>query len=46
VAQVYLSRHRLHNAACRFDVVEVVAPPAAEPTIRHIADAFRLWPTG
>ncbi len=46
VAQVYLSRHRLYNAACRFDVVEVMVRPGTETTIRHIKDAFRLWPTG
>ena len=41
VAAIFLSRHDLERAPCRFDVVEV--RPAADGLLaRHIRDAFRL----
>jgi putative endonuclease len=46
VAAAFLQRARLSERSCRFDVVEVLPEPSGGVTIRHIADAFRLWPTG
>lgn len=46
VAQIYLVRRGAADRRCRFDVIEVTAPPAGTPEVRHIRDAFRLWPTG
>lgn len=42
----YLTRFRLHDRTCRFDVVEVRRGPRGELSADHIRDAFRLWPTG
>jgi putative endonuclease len=46
VALAYLQRRGWLDRPCRFDVVEVMAGPGAELEVRHIVDAFRLWPTG
>lgn len=46
VAQYFLSRRRLTDVPCRFDVVEVLRNPGIDLEVRHIVDAFRLWPTG
>lgn len=46
VASAFLQRRRWLDRPARFDVVEVFASPHAAPHVRHIADAFRLWPTG
>ena len=46
VALAYLSRNDWLERPCRFDVVEVQVEPGGEESIRHIQDAFRLWPTG
>lgn len=46
VAEVYLQRTRRTSIRCRFDVVEVYAGPRGIERVEHIADAFRLWPTG
>jgi putative endonuclease len=46
VAQFFLSRRRLTDLPCRFDVVEVLRRPGAGLDLRHIVDAFRLWPSG
>jgi putative endonuclease len=46
VAQFYLTRWRVSDVPCRFDVVEVLRQPGARLEIRHIVDAFRIWPTG
>jgi putative endonuclease len=41
-ALAFLTRHAWHDRPCRFDVVEVVAPPGSPfPVLRHIPDAFR-----
>lgn len=46
VALAYLQRRAWLTRPCRFDVVEVVAGPGEALELRHIVDAFRLWPTG
>jgi putative endonuclease len=46
VAQLFLSRRGMLDVPCRFDVVEVLRHPGTELEVRHIVDAFRLWPTG
>jgi len=46
VALAFLARYGLTERRCRFDVVEVLVGPAGDPCVRHVEDAFRLWPTG
>jgi putative endonuclease len=46
VAQYFLSQRRETDVPCRFDVVEVLRKPGIDLEVRHIVDAFRLWPTG
>lgn len=46
VAAAYLQQRRLAHRPCRFDVVEVTRDHRGRLAARHIADAFRLWPTG
>ena len=46
VALAYLQRRAWLNRPSRFDVVEVRAGADGDLELRHIADAFRLWPTG
>jgi putative endonuclease len=46
VAAAFLQSAGLAERPCRFDVVEVLPAPSGGTTIRHIADAFRLWSTG
>ncbi len=46
VAAAFLQSAKLSERACRFDVVEVLPKPSGGATIRHLKDAFRLWPTG
>ena len=46
VALFYLSRHGLLDSPCRFDVVEVLQEGRGSLAVRHIPDAFRVWPTG
>jgi len=46
VALLFLSRRGMHDVPCRFDVVEVLKRPGVSLDVRHIIDAFRLWPTG
>jgi putative endonuclease len=46
VAQEFLWRRGWLARPCRFDVVEVYASGTKVERIRHIVDAFRLWPTG
>ena len=46
VALAYLQRRSWLGRPCRFDVVEVLAPPGEGLETRHITDAFRLWETG
>jgi putative endonuclease len=46
VAQHYLWRRGWLERPCRFDVIEVLGDGDREGAIRHIADAFRLWPSG
>jgi putative endonuclease len=38
--QAWLQRHRVGCCDVRFDVVAVIWPPAGEPDLRHIRDAF------
>jgi len=45
-AQVYLHLRGLDDRVCRFDVVEVLEPSGRTLEVRHLRDAFRLWPTG
>ncbi len=40
LAQFFLSRHELGDAACRFDVVDVRLRQSEAPTIRHFRGAF------
>jgi putative endonuclease len=46
VAQYFLGGRGWLDVPCRFDVVEVLRRPGAELEVRHIVDAFRVWPTG
>lgn len=46
VAAAFIQRRRLSERCCRFDVVEVLPGESGGMTVRHLADAFRLWPTG
>jgi len=46
VAELYLQRAGRTSSPCRFDVVEVYAGPRGIERVKHIEDAFRLWPTG
>lgn len=39
-AQTFLSQNNLHEANCRFDVVEVIFAKAAKPTVEVIKGAF------
>ena len=45
-ARAYLHLRGLYDPVCRFDVVEVVERSGRAPEVRHLRDAFRLWPTG
>jgi putative endonuclease len=40
-AEWYLTRHRLHGSACRFDVVAIVARDDEAPSAELFRDAFR-----
>jgi putative endonuclease len=40
-ADWYLTKHRRRGAACRFDVVAIVAPENERPDVDIITDAFR-----
>jgi len=42
VAQIYLMRRGGPEAACRFDVVEVMALPGEDYRIHHLRDAFQI----
>lgn len=44
-ALAFLSRRGWHERPSRFDVIEVLAGRGTDE-IRHVRDAFRLWPTG
>ena len=46
VAAAWLQRRGWLERRCRFDVVEVHAGPDGVERVVHVADAFRLWPTG
>jgi putative endonuclease len=46
VALEFLARAGWTERPCRFDVVEVWVGREGDPCIRHLPDAFRLWPTG
>jgi len=46
VALVYLQRRSWLERPCRFDVVEVRIGPRDTTRVRHIPDAFRVWPSG
>jgi putative endonuclease len=46
VAEVYLARKGWHDRPCRFDVVDVLRESSGALIVRHIPDAFRLWPSG
>jgi putative endonuclease len=41
-AQAYLSRHHLHDAQYRFDILAVNAPPRSQPEFRLIREAFNV----
>lgn len=41
VAQIYLMRCGAAEAACRFDVIEVLAMPGGTYRIHHLRDAFQ-----
>jgi putative endonuclease len=41
MAQHFLSRHRLHGRACRFDVVSVMCPEGEPPVVEVVQDAFQ-----
>jgi putative endonuclease len=40
IAQIYLSRHRLENVPCRFDVLSVTISNGQRIQIRHFENAF------
>ncbi len=40
LAEIYLTRHRLHSKPARFDVVGIAWPHNAEPQIQHVINAF------
>jgi putative endonuclease len=42
-AQTYISRHNLHSAPCRFDILAVTALPGSRPEFRLLRDAFRMY---
>jgi putative endonuclease len=42
----YLARREWLERSTRFDVVEVYARGDGSLTVRHVEDAFRLWPGG
>jgi len=47
VALAYLAATDALDRPCRFDVVEVHLGPADRvEAVRHLEDAFRIWPTG
>lgn len=46
LALAYLQRRSWLSRPSRFDVVEVYSDPDGTRRLRHIEDAFRLWPTG
>jgi len=46
VARHYLWHRRWSERPCRFDVVEVFVDRDGASSVRHLVDAFRLWPTG
>jgi putative endonuclease len=46
VALAFLKGRHWLERPCRFDVVEVLVGRAGATEVRHIPDAFRLWPTG
>jgi putative endonuclease len=46
VALDYMTRHDADRRPSRFDVVEVLVSGGRVTSVRHIEDAFRLWPTG
>jgi putative endonuclease len=46
VALAYLKGRSWLDRTTRFDVVEVYADREGVRRVRHIRDAFRLWPTG
>jgi putative endonuclease len=41
MAQHFLTRHRLHGRACRFDVVSVLRPEGGPAVVDVIRDAFQ-----
>ncbi len=41
-ALTWLSKHKLHDAAARFDVVAITLRADSEPAIEHIRNAFDL----
>ena len=45
-ALAYLAERDWLERPCRFDVVEVWRDGTERGRVRHIADAFRIWPTG
>jgi putative endonuclease len=42
-AEAYIARHRLQDAACRFDILAVTAHPGSKPEFRLLRDAFRMY---
>ncbi len=40
IAEYYLATHKTGNRGVRFDVVSIVFPPAGQPEVRHIPEAF------
>jgi len=44
-AMAFLSGRGWHERPCRFDVIEVLEC-GKTTEIRHLRDAFRLWPSG
>jgi putative endonuclease len=45
-ALAFLAGRDWAHRPCRFDVIEVLAAGGEVSRIRHIEDAFRIWPTG
>jgi putative endonuclease len=42
-AQSYISRHRLHEAQCRFDVLALTTVQGHDPQFRLLRDAFNIY---
>jgi putative endonuclease len=42
-ARAYISRYRLEDVCCRFDILAVTSVPGRPPEFRLLRDAFRMY---